>query len=94
MKPHEAFKGNATEEIVVRTLGTPKDDGALTLGSTRLLYLKEFTFEPGTPTGEYVVTGVYSGDYLQTETNVFTKTATEAPELPVRVSRDEASAAL
>lgn len=92
--PIETLKGDAPDPLIIRVIGTPDDEGALTPGTTHLLYLTEFSFEPGEPTNEYAVVGVYAGDYLQTETEVFEKTDDESPELPAEVSQDEAVATL
>lgn len=92
--PTEIIKGTALDPLIVRVIGTPEDEGALVPGTTHLLYLKQFSFEPGELLDEYVVVGVYAGDYLQTEPEVFEKTDDESPELPVEVSQDEAVATL
>lgn len=92
--PSDVLKGSATEQVTVVSVGTPKAVGALKPGTTDLLFLTEYEYEPGVATGKYVVTGVYAGVYEQTQGSEFIKLDPESPELPVTLKLEDVIATI
>lgn len=89
--PTEVHKGEAPERLTVNGIGTPAAEGALEPGTVHLMFLRAFELEPGVPTGDYVVTGVFAGDFVEAPSGEFIRLDEESPSLPEQIVPEELS---
>lgn len=87
--PNEVLKGEAPDPLMVMDFGESALTGALEPGTTHLLFLGEYELNPGEATGDFVVTGGLTGDYVQDAEGSFIRTDHESPQLPERIPADE-----
>lgn len=86
--PERILKGDVPERLLVWQFGEGVMLPELQPDTRHLLFLAEYELEEGIPTGEYVVTGVYAGDYVEAEDGSFEKFDPDSPELPETLPRD------
>jgi len=82
------LKGETPEQVVISELGDGAGTFALQPGTTHLLFLSEYELQQGSPAGQFVITGVYAGDYQQASDGLFAKTDNDSPGLPQTLPAD------
>ncbi|MDT0156760.1 hypothetical protein Q9R19_03875 [Microbacterium sp. ARD32] len=82
------LKGDPPAEVVISELGDGAGALALQPRTTHLLFLTEYELQRGVPTGQFVVTGVYAGDYEQAADGSFVAVDPESLRLPRTLEKD------